>query len=187
MNLEPFHGLSHSWTCPVCCLNPYKIFYLYVTSDFIQILPGWRVLFFQVIVFNNFSHGNSASWIWSFLLLFSDLSLFLFWNRGPQLQSVVKMQADCGFMLRNNYVLWLFFFPFLIISSVDFAFLIDVEHWVSKFLEICISTPWSTSWEITVSLEPIILCGKLGLNFGNLKNLSEIQVAYIILYPHDSW
>lgn len=112
-NLEPFHGLSHSWTCPVCCLNTYKIFYLYVTSDFMQILPGWRVLFFQVIVFNNFSHGNNAPWIWSFLLLFSDLSLFLFWNRGPQLQSVVKMQVHCGSMLRNNYVLWLFLLSWL--------------------------------------------------------------------------
>lgn len=37
-----------------------------------------------------------------------------------------------------------------------------------------------------VSLEPITLCVKLGLNFRNLKNLSEIQVAYIILYPRDS-
>lgn len=66
-------------------------------------------------------------------------------------------------------IIMFFFSPFLIISNIV-AFLIDTEHWVNKFLEIRIITPWSTSWAVMVSLEPIISCVSLGLNFKNLKN-----------------
>lgn len=38
----------------------------------------------------------------------------------------------------------------------------------------------------SVTLEPIILNVKLDLNFKSLKHLSEIQVAYTIVDPHDS-